>query len=57
MAAIATTMDYLIKEYLIFRGFTNTFKSYEAEIKADKNKSFRVFIILQFLYPAAQWTL
>ena len=51
MAASAPMLDDLIKEYLIFRGFTNTLKSFESDLKSDKDKSFRVcsFHSLSFL--------
>lgn len=35
-------MDELIKEYLLFRGFTATVKAFEADLKMDKEKGFRV---------------
>ncbi|KAI8349228.1 WD40-repeat-containing domain protein [Choanephora cucurbitarum] len=35
-------VDELIKEYLLFRGFTNTFRAFESEIKIDKDKGFQV---------------
>lgn len=35
-------MDDLIKEYLLFRGFTATVKVFEADLKVDKEKGFRV---------------
>lgn len=34
-------MDDLIKEYLLFRCFSSTLKSFEAEIKAEKEKGHR----------------
>ncbi|RZF32900.1 hypothetical protein LSTR_LSTR004291 [Laodelphax striatellus] len=34
--------DELIREYFIFRGFSNTLKTFDAELKLDKDKSFRV---------------
>ncbi|KAG0021553.1 WD repeat-containing protein 91 [Podila clonocystis] len=34
-------IDELIKEYLLFRGFTNTYKAFEAENKTDKDKGFQ----------------
>ena len=37
-------MDELVKEYLIYRGFSLTVKSFDADLKADKDKSFRVCI-------------
>lgn len=42
MAAAIPMLDDVIKEYLIFRGFSNTLKSFESDLKADKDKSFRV---------------
>lgn len=42
MAAAAQVIDEMLKEYLLFRGFTGTLKSFDAELKADKDKSFRV---------------
>lgn len=35
-------VDELVREYLLFRGFSNTLKSFDAELKADKDKGFRV---------------
>ncbi|XP_052868737.1 WD repeat-containing protein 91 [Anopheles cruzii] len=35
-------MDSLIREYILFRGFSNTLKVFESELKGDKDKSFRV---------------
>ncbi|ETN63499.1 hypothetical protein AND_004817 [Anopheles darlingi] len=35
-------MDGLIREYILFRGFSNTLKVFENELKSDKDKSFRV---------------
>jgi hypothetical protein len=34
-------LDDLIKEYLLFRGFTNSLRAFDADIKAEKEKSFR----------------
>lgn len=44
MAAGAPGVDELIREYLLFRGFTNTLRTFETEIKNDKDKSFRVSV-------------
>lgn len=35
-------VDSLIREYLLFRGFGNTLKSFDTELKSDKDKGFRV---------------
>ncbi|KAK8404221.1 hypothetical protein O3P69_000349 [Scylla paramamosain] len=35
-------LDDLVKEYLLFRGFTHTLRTLDNEIKIDKDKGFRV---------------
>lgn len=35
-------MDELIREYLLFRGFGSALKVFDADLKSDKEKSFRV---------------
>lgn len=40
--AHAQFMDENIREYLLFRGFGTTVKAFDAELKSDKEKSFRV---------------
>lgn len=35
-------MDELIREYLLYRGFSGTLKAFDSELKVDKDKSFRV---------------
>jgi hypothetical protein len=35
-------MDELIREYLLYRGFSGTVKAFDSELKVDKDKSFRV---------------
>uniref|UniRef100_A0A6B2EE22 ARMC9 CTLH-like domain-containing protein n=1 Tax=Phlebotomus kandelakii TaxID=1109342 RepID=A0A6B2EE22_9DIPT len=35
-------VDGLIREYLLFRGFSNTLKAFDTELKQDKDRSFRV---------------
>lgn len=42
-------VDELIKEYLLFRGFGNTLKAFDTEIKTDKEKSFRVDKVIEHL--------
>ena len=44
MAAAVQVIDDILKEYLLFRGFTSTLKAFDAELKADRDKSFRVRI-------------
>lgn len=42
MASAAGALDEAVKEYLVYRGFTNTLKQFELEKKDDKDKGFRV---------------
>ncbi|KAI7872923.1 WD40-repeat-containing domain protein [Spinellus fusiger] len=42
-------VDELVKEYLLFRGFTNTFRALETESKLDKDKGFQVDKIVEEL--------
>ena len=35
-------IDGLIREYVLYRGFSNTLKSFDHELKNDKDKSLRV---------------
>ncbi|KAJ9585107.1 hypothetical protein L9F63_020547 [Diploptera punctata] len=35
-------VDELIREYLLYRGFSGTVKMFDSELKVDKDKSFRV---------------
>ena len=42
MATAVGALDDAIKEYLVYRGFTNTLKQFESEKKDDKDKNFRV---------------
>lgn len=35
-------LDELVKEYLLFRGFSQTLRSLDNELKIDKDKGFRV---------------
>ena len=50
MAETSVTVDSMIKEYLVFRGFSLTLKSFEVELKVDKNKQFKVSFFLS-QYP------
>ncbi|XP_066915154.1 WD repeat-containing protein 91-like [Clytia hemisphaerica] len=47
MATTANALDDLIKEYLIYRGFTATLKCFDVDLKNDKSKSFKVENILE----------
>ncbi|XP_055446960.1 WD repeat-containing protein 91 isoform X2 [Bubalus kerabau] len=41
MAEAVERTDEMVREYLLFRGFTHTLRQLDAEIKADKEKGFR----------------
>jgi WD repeat-containing protein 91 len=43
-------MDEMVKEYLLFRGFCTTLKTFDAELKTDKDKGFRVSLIQKLIY-------
>lgn len=47
--AHAQFMDELVKEYLLFRGFGSTLKSFDVDLKNDKERSFRVDKIIEQL--------
>jgi WD repeat-containing protein 91 len=34
-------LDDLVKEFLLFRGFTGSLKAFDADIRTEKEKSFR----------------
>lgn len=36
------TVDEALREYLLFRGFTHTLRTFEAELRHDKDKAFQV---------------
>ena len=42
MSQAMVRMDELVRDYLLYRGFTGTLKVLDAEIKTDKDKGFRV---------------
>ncbi|KAE8613327.1 hypothetical protein XENTR_v10007671 [Xenopus tropicalis] len=54
MTSAVELTDDLVKEYLTFRGFTNTLKYFEVDIKADKDKGFRVDRIVEQLLQFVQ---
>jgi len=39
-------LDELVKEYILFRGFTSTLRTFDADLKSEKEKGFRVDKIL-----------
>lgn len=43
-------MDEMIREYLLFRGFTATVKAFDSDLKIDKEKGFRVDKIIDQLW-------
>ncbi|KAF9542183.1 WD repeat-containing protein 91 [Mortierella hygrophila] len=43
-------IDELVKEYLLFRGFTNSYKAFEADSKTDKDKGFQADKIIEELF-------
>lgn len=42
MGSAVERTDEHVREYLIYRGFTSTLKHLDGDIKADKEKGFRV---------------
>ncbi len=42
MAGAVGALDEAIREYLVFRGFSQTLKVFEQEKKDDRDKGFRV---------------
>lgn len=42
MGSAVERTDEHVREYLIYRGFTSSLKHLDSEIKADKEKGFRV---------------
>ena len=42
MSAATPYLDSLVKEYLLFRGFTATLRAFDVELKSEKEKGFRV---------------
>ncbi|KAK3848687.1 MAG: WD40-repeat-containing domain protein [Linnemannia gamsii] len=45
-------IDELVKEYLLFRGFTNSYKAFEADSKTDKDKGFQADKIIEELFSS-----
>lgn len=40
-------VDELVKEYLLFRGFSQTLKAFDNDLKAEKEKGFRVRTVIE----------
>lgn len=49
MRAMVST-DALVEEYLIYRGFTQTYRTFHAESKSDRSKSFEVAKIVDQIF-------
>ncbi|KAG0214526.1 WD repeat-containing protein 91 [Mortierella sp. NVP41] len=45
-------IDELVKEYLLFRGFTNSYKAFEADSKTDKDRGFQADKIIEELFSS-----
>lgn len=45
-------VDSLIREYMLFRGFSSTLKTFDTELKSDKDKGFRVDKIIDQILNA-----
>ncbi|XP_035040728.1 WD repeat-containing protein 91 [Hippoglossus stenolepis] len=54
MGSAVERTDEHVREYLIYRGFTSTMKHLDSEIKADKEKGFRVDKIIDQLQQFIQ---
>lgn len=40
-------IDELVRDYLLYRGFASTVKAFDLDLKADKDKGFRVDKIIE----------
>lgn len=49
MATATGRVDELVKDYLLFRGFTTSFKAFETELKTEKEKGLRVRYAIQII--------
>ncbi|XP_071394558.1 WD repeat-containing protein 91-like [Centroberyx affinis] len=54
MGSAVERTDEHVREYLIYRGFTSSLKHLDNEIKADKEKGFRVDKIIEQLLQLVQ---
>lgn len=54
MTSAVERTDELVREYLIYRGFSNALKHLDSDIKADKDKGFRVDRIMDHLQQLVQ---
>ena len=53
MASSVRVLDEAIKEYLLFRGFADTLRAFEADIKGDREKGFQVDRVVGHLLGCA----
>ncbi|XP_055087827.1 WD repeat-containing protein 91 [Periophthalmus magnuspinnatus] len=54
MASAVEHTDELVREYLIYRGFTNALKQLDSDLKVDRDKGFRVDRITDHLQQLVQ---
>ncbi|XP_078064835.1 WD repeat-containing protein 91-like, partial [Mustelus asterias] len=54
MASAVERMDELVRQYLLFRELSSTLKTFDTEIKTDKEKGFRVDKIVEQLQHLVQ---
>ncbi|XP_060072966.1 WD repeat-containing protein 91-like [Ylistrum balloti] len=50
MAAATARVDEMVKDYLLYRGFTNAHRSFEAELKNEKERGLRADKLVEQLY-------
>ena len=57
MTSGTANLDLFVKEYLIFRGFIQSAKQFDTELKVDRDKGFRVslFKLHAFLVVSASF--
>ena len=57
MTSGTANLDLFVKEYLIFRGFIQSAKQFDTELKVDRDKGFRVslFKLHSFLVVSASF--
>lgn len=46
------SVEKIVSEFLVWKGFTNTLRSFENETRNDRNKHFRVDLILNSIQAA-----
>jgi hypothetical protein len=53
MAFSVGSLDELILEYLLWRGFVGTYRSLQADIRSDKDRGFQVGLGVVLLVPCS----